>query len=115
MTPPPSTPNSSPESDLRLQAADARAVDLLLDPTSISSASPEAAGRTQRVGAVLSLLDAMDEPRPAGDLVERTMRRIAEAPASDASLNAAAIQPAASATGNVGRQFANRPESPDGV
>ena len=108
---------SSPDStsatdDLRLDALDARAVDVLLD-SGASPASPNVAGRLDAASKVLGLLGSMPEPAPSRDLVELTMRRVAEAGPVRPDVSAAAMRPAASATGNVGRQLANSPETPD--
>ena len=109
----PNDPTSADDT-LRLDPLDARATDVVLDRDA-APAPPDVAGRLEGVSRVLGLLSAMPEPEPSGDLTERTMRRVAEAGPASVSVNPAAIRPAASATGNVGRQIANSPESPDGV
>ena len=98
--------------EFRLQAADAGAVDVLLDADAMA-APANLAGRTRHVGRLLGLLDALPQPTPGTDLVERTMRRVAEAPAARATVGATA--PAASVTGNVGPAVFNMPDEPDGA
>ncbi len=103
---------SATSADFRLQAVDANAVDVLLDPDA-KAASASLADRTKHAGQLLGLLDAMQVPTPSADVVELTMRRIQEAPAATESVGVTA--PAATATGNVGATMLNTPDEPEGV